>query len=150
MQFPKRFLCKVPSVEDSRCQNLQRHTWTGLKAHTIWLPVLYSFYFVISSYFFQIFLILILDSWLLFIYSESKGEAHIVNVKLGDFQFYLLQAATVSQTDYSHAELFADSVQLCLGLLRQSAGGLIQHCKDSRKIMLKGKWKKIKKTIIRK
>lgn len=39
---------------------------------------------------------------------------------------YLLQAAAVSQTDQGHAQLFTDSVQLCLGLLRQSAGGLIQ------------------------
>lgn len=39
---------------------------------------------------------------------------------------YLLQAAAVSQTDQGHAQLFTDSVQLGLGLLRQSAGGLIQ------------------------
>lgn len=39
---------------------------------------------------------------------------------------YLLQAAAVSQADQGHAQLFTDSVELRLGLLRQSAGGLIQ------------------------
>lgn len=48
---------------------------------------------------------------------------------------YLLQAATVSQTNQSHAELFTGSVQLCLDLLRQSAGGLIQNCKGKIMIM---------------
>lgn len=46
---------------------------------------------------------------------------------------YLLQAATVSQTDQSHAELFASSVQLRLSLLRQRTGGLVQHCQKRRK-----------------
>lgn len=40
---------------------------------------------------------------------------------------HLLQAAAVSQADHGHAQLLADAVQLSLGLLRQGAGGLVQH-----------------------
>lgn len=35
----------------------------------------------------------------------------------------------MSQADHGHAQLLADAVQLSFGLLGQSAGGLVQHCR---------------------
>lgn len=39
---------------------------------------------------------------------------------------HLFQSATVTQTDEGHSQLLTGLIELALGLLRQSASGLIQ------------------------